>query len=101
MDLEEEDEEEPPTEYDEDGVLRTSLHSFSDVRIVNAMAPDPSAPGQQCHAYGNENQLAPKLSMTDTAFHRYVYYASSQDSCKALSAFCVSACRPKGEARGP
>ena len=50
MENEEEEEEEPPTEYDEDGVLRTSLHSFSDLRIIRAMAPDPSAPGQHCHA---------------------------------------------------
>ena len=55
MEFEEEDEEEPPTEYDEDGVLRTSLHSFSDVRIIVAMAADPSAPGQRCHACGDES----------------------------------------------
>ena len=67
MEGEEEDEEEPPTEYDEDGVLTTSLHSFSDLRIIKAMAPDPSAPGQCCHACGDSDQLAPKLPMTDAA----------------------------------
>ena len=46
IEFEEEEEEEPPTEYDEEGVLRTSLHSFSDLRIIRAMAPDPSVPGQ-------------------------------------------------------
>ncbi len=32
------EDEHPPTEYDEDGVLRTALHSFSDLRIIQDMA---------------------------------------------------------------
>ena len=38
-----EEEEQPPTEYDEDGVLTTSLHSFADLRIIINMAS--SMPG--------------------------------------------------------
>ena len=37
------EEEQPPTEYGEDGVLTTSLHSFADLRIIKDMAS--SVPG--------------------------------------------------------
>ena len=44
--FEEVDEEErPPTEYDEDGVLTTSLHSFADLRIIKDMASSMPASG--------------------------------------------------------
>lgn len=33
-----EEEEQAPTEYDEDGVLTTFLHSFADLRIIKDMA---------------------------------------------------------------
>ena len=39
----EDEEEQPPTEYDEDGMLTTSLHSFSDLRVIKDMAS--SMPG--------------------------------------------------------
>lgn len=43
----EEEEGQLPTEYDEDGVLRTSLHSFSDLRIIQDMASHMRASGVQ------------------------------------------------------
>ena len=39
------EDEHPPTEYDEDGVLRTSLHSFSDLRVIQDMASRTPAAG--------------------------------------------------------
>lgn len=35
---EDDEEEQPPTEYDDDGILTTSLHSFADLRIIKDMA---------------------------------------------------------------
>ena len=39
------EDEHPPTEYDEDGVLRTSLHSLSDLRVIQDMASRRPASG--------------------------------------------------------
>ena len=39
------EDEHPPTEYDEDGVLRTSLHSLSDLRVIQDMASRTPASG--------------------------------------------------------
>ena len=45
----EEEEEQPPTEYDEDGTLTTSLQSFADLRIIRDMAS--SMPGSGTGAF--------------------------------------------------
>ena len=49
---EDEDEDEgPPTDYDEDGVLRATLQSFHDVRLIRpAPQPPPAAVPGQCTA---------------------------------------------------
>ena len=61
-----EEEEQPPTEYDEDGVLRTSLHSFADLRIVRDMTSSMpgSGTGALCSAAESSTLGDPLMPVT-------------------------------------
>ena len=55
------EDEQPPTEYDEDGVLRTSLHSFSDLRVIQDMASRTPASGPGVPSSSHQECLSSQM----------------------------------------